>query len=94
MPLIRFSASAYCTLLTTSISLNSKIINPCSYYVKKKLVYIIIIALSNCQPSSYFKYTKANIYFLYNMCLMSINKCIFFIFGCLVTLPHPLGINI
>ena len=31
-----------------------------SRYAKKKLVYIIIIALFSRQPSSYFKYTKLN----------------------------------
>ena len=93
MPFIRSSASAYYTLLAIFISLNSKIISPYSYYAKKKLVYIIITALFSCQPFSYLKCTKANTRFLYNVYLVSINKYIFFIFSCLVTLPHPLGTN-
>ena len=67
--------------------------SPYSYYMKKKLVYIIITALFGCQLSSYFKYTKANIRSLYNMRLVSINKYIFFIFSYLFALPYPLNIN-
>ena len=77
MPLIRSLASMRYTLLATSISLNSKIISPYSYYAKKGLVYIIIIALFSYQPSSYFKCIKANTYSLYNVCSISINKYIF-----------------
>ena len=77
MPLIRFLVSVYYTLLTTSISLNSKIISPYSHYIKRGLVYIIIINLSSCQPSSYLKYTKANTCSLYNVYLVSLNKYIF-----------------
>ena len=43
MPAIRFSVFAYYILLTTLISLNSEIINPYSYGLKKGLVYIAII---------------------------------------------------
>ena len=77
MPFIRSLASVYCVLLTTSISLNGKIMSPYSYYAKKGLVYITIITLFSRQPSSYFKYTKANTYFLCNMRLISTNKYIF-----------------
>ena len=44
MPSIRSLASVYYILLTTFISLDNKIISPCSYYIKKGLVYIAIIA--------------------------------------------------
>ena len=64
-------------LLAISISLNSKIISPYSYYVKKGLVYITIITPFSHQPSSYSKCTKVNTYSLYNMRLVSTNKCIF-----------------
>ena len=47
MPLIRLLASVYYILLTTSISLNSEIINPYSHYIKKGLVYITIITFSS-----------------------------------------------
>ena len=77
MPFIRSLVSVRCILLAISISLNSKIINPYSYYAKKGLVYITIITLFSHQPFSYFKYTKANTYSLCNMCLVFTNKCIF-----------------
>ena len=76
MPLIRSLVSIYCILLATSISLDSEIISPYSYYIKKGLVYIVIITSFSCQPSSYFKCIKANTYSLCNMRLISINKYI------------------
>ena len=77
MPLIRSLVSMYCALLAVSISLNSEIMSPYSYYIKKGLVYITIIALFSRQPSFYFKCIKANTCFLYNICLVSTNKYIF-----------------
>ena len=50
-----------------------------SYYTKKKLVYIIIIAPSGRQPSSYSKYIKLNIYSFCNIKSVSNTKCVFFI---------------
>ena len=93
MPPIRSLASAYCILLAISISLNGEIISPYSYYIKKKLVCITIVALFSRQPFSCFKCTKANTHSLYNICLVSINKYIFLVFSCLLVLPHPLGGN-
>ena len=58
MPPIRSLASVRCVLLAISISLDGEIMSPYSYYVKKGLVYITIIAFSSCQPSSCFKYIK------------------------------------
>ena len=77
MLFIRSLASIYYILLAASISLNGEIMSPYSYYAKKGLVYITIITFFGCQPSSYSKYTKANTYSLYNVCLVSTNKCIF-----------------
>ena len=77
MPFIKSLASVYCILLATSISLNSEIMSPYSYYTKKGLVYIIIIALFSRQPFFYSKCTKANTYSLCNMRLVSTNKYIF-----------------
>ena len=77
MPLIRSLASMRYILLAASISLDSEIMSPYSCYMKKGLVYIIIIAFSNCQPSFYSKYTKANTCFLCNMRLVSTNKYTF-----------------
>ena len=76
MPFIRSLASIYDILLAISISLDSKIMSPYSYYIKKGLVYITITAPFNYQPSSYFKCTKANTYSLCNIHLVSINKYI------------------
>ena len=74
MPFIRSSTSKRRTLLAASISFNKKIISPYSYYAKKGLVYIIIISPSSRQPSFYFKCTKANIYLLYNVYSVPLNK--------------------
>ena len=77
MPPIRSLASVRCILLAASISLNSKIMSPCSRYTKKGLVYITIIALFGRQPSSYFKCIKANTCSLYNMRSVFTNKYTF-----------------
>ena len=77
MPFIRFLASVYYILLAVSISLNGKIMSPYSYYAKKVLVYITIIAFSGYQPSSYFKCIKANTCSLCDIYLVFTNKYIF-----------------
>ena len=77
MPSVRSLVFMHYTLLTASISLNSKIMSPCSYYIKKGLVYIAITVPFSCQPFSYSKYTKANTYSLYNVCLVSTNEYTF-----------------
>ena len=77
MPFIRSLASVCCVLLAASISLDSEIISPYSYYIKKGLVYITIIALFSPQPSSYFKYIKANTCFLCDVHLVFTNKYTF-----------------
>ena len=77
MPLIRSSASMRYILLAISISLNGKIMSPYSYYIKKGLVYIVIINPFSRQFSSYLKYTKANICSLCDVRSVSFNKYIF-----------------
>ena len=77
MPPNRSLASVHYVLLTASISLDSEIMSPYSYYAKKGLVYITIIAPSGRQPFSYSKCTKANTYSLYNVCLVFTNKYTF-----------------
>ena len=67
MPFIRSLASIHYILLAISISLNSEIMSPCSHYIKKGLVCIIIVVLFSYQPSSYFKYTKLNIHLSCNI---------------------------
>ena len=47
MPAVRLTVSEYYTFFTFFIALNSEIISPCFYYVKKGLVYIIITDLSS-----------------------------------------------
>ena len=61
MPFIRFTVSKRRTYIAAVIILLSKVISIYSYYIKKKLVYIIIAALFSCQFSSCTKYTKLNI---------------------------------
>ena len=84
MPAIRSSASKRRALFISSITLNKEIISPCSYYVKKGLVCIIITKPSSRQPSFYSECTKLNTYILYNMRLVPLNKYIFF--TCFVSL--------
>ena len=75
MPLIRLSMLKYRTFLI--IFFNKGIISPYFHYIKKGLVYIIIISFFSCQLSLYLKYTKTNIYLLYNILLVCFNKYIF-----------------
>ena len=60
MPPVRFIASKCCTRVVVIILLLSKIMRTCSRCVLKGLVCVIITALSNRQPISYFKCTKLN----------------------------------
>ena len=77
MPPIRLSAFKCCILLAISISLNKEIMSPYSYYIKKGLIYIIITDPFSRQSSFYTKCTKLNIYILYNVRLVSLNKYTF-----------------
>ena len=70
--------SKRCTLLAISISLNREIISPYSRYIKKGLVYIIIIKPFSGQPSSCTKCIKLNTYTLCDIRLILLNKYIFF----------------
>ena len=67
MPPIRSSLSnCYNWLVTTILSLGI-VIPSYSRYIEKKLVYIAIVTPSDCQPSSYTKYTKLNMRSSYNI---------------------------
>ena len=77
MPAVKSLIFKYYTLLTSSITYNSKIISLYSCCAKKGLIYIIIADPSSCQPFFYFKCTKLNTYALYNIYLVSLNKYIF-----------------
>ena len=70
-------ASLRRAILVTLILLINKVMPSCSCYIKKGLVYIMIAALSGRQPSSYTKYTKANMRSSYNVRSISSTKYIF-----------------
>ena len=53
--------------LVAVILLLNKIMFTYSHCMEKGLVYIIIIALSSCQPSLYTEYIKLNMCTLYNI---------------------------
>ena len=82
MPPIRSLASIHYILLATSISLNSEIMSPYSYYIKRGLVYIAIAALFNYQPSFCSKYIKINTHLLCNIYLIFTNEYIFGFYWC------------
>ena len=80
MPLVRssvFKRAARHFKLVAVILLLGKIIPTYSCYAEKGLVYIAIIALSNCQPSSCAKYTKLNMCLSCNVRLVFDAECIF-----------------
>ena len=77
MPPIKSLTSVRRALLAISISLNSEIMSPYSYYTKKGLVCVIITAPFSRQPSSYFKCTKANTYSLCDVYSVSTNEYTF-----------------
>ena len=80
MPSIRSSAFE-CHTYTVILILSLSVIMPiCSYYTKKKLVCVAIIALFSRQPSSYSKYMKLNIYSSCNIKSVFNAKYMFFIY--------------
>ena len=82
MPPIRSLASKRRAYIVIVILLLGEIIPSYSYCEEKKLVYIIIIAPSNYQPSFYFKCTKLNMYSSYNIKLVSNAKYLYLIYFC------------
>ena len=77
MPLIRSLVSKYCTRVVAVILLLSKIMPTYFRCVLKGLVYIAIIALLGCQPSSYIKCTKLNMRSSCNIRLVFNAKCMY-----------------
>ena len=71
MPPVKSLAFKYCAYIVLVILLLGEIIPIYSYCIKKKLVYIIIIAFSSHQPSSYIKCTKLNMHSSCNIKLVS-----------------------
>ena len=61
MPPIKFITLVYCSQLVLLILSLNKIMPTCFYCIEKGLVYIVIIAFFNRQPSSCTKYTYINI---------------------------------
>ena len=83
MPPIKFTAFKRYAYIVKTIVLLNKIMPSRFNYIEKKLLYIAIIALFSCQPSSYFKYTKLNIYLFYNIRLVSNAKytCLIYLYS-------------
>ena len=79
MPPIRSLASKHRAYTVAVIFLLGKIMPSYFYCDEKKLVYITIIAPFSCQPSSYFKYTKSNIYLSCNIRSVSNTECLYLI---------------
>ena len=80
MPFIRSLASERYAYIVVVILLLGKIIPTYFYYILKGLIYVVIIAFLNCQPSSYIKYTKLNMRSFYNIKSVSNAKYVFFIY--------------
>ena len=76
MPPIRSLASKRRAYIVVVILSLSEIMPSCSRYKEKKLVYIIIVAPSNYQPSFCVKCTKSNIHLSCNVRLVSNAKYI------------------
>ena len=74
MPPIWSSASKRRTRIIAIILSLGKVISACSRYTEKELVYITIASPSSRQPSSYTKYTRANIRSSYNIRSISAAK--------------------
>ena len=79
MPPIRSLASECRAYIIAVIFLLSEIMLFYSCCEKKKLVYIVIIALFGCQPSSYIKCTKSNMCLFCNIKSVSNAKYLYLI---------------
>ena len=86
MPPIRSLASKRYTCVVVVIFLFGEIMPSCSYYKEKKLVYIIIAALSSYQPSFCVKCTKLNICL---SCDIQSVSDIEYTFSFVLSLSHP-----
>ena len=71
MPPIRSTASRRYNKLILLILSISKVMLSYLHYIKKGLLYIIIMSPFSCQLSSYAEYTTANIYSSCNIHLVS-----------------------
>ena len=73
-----FKRTARYFKLVAVIFLLSEIMSTYSCYIEKGLVYIIIIAPLDYQPSFYTKCTKLNMYLSCDIRLVFNTKCMFF----------------
>ena len=80
MPFIRSLVSKYYIKLVSTIILLGEIIPSYSYYVKRRLLYIVIAAPFSCQLFFYAKCTRANMRASYDICLVSNAEYMFFIY--------------
>ena len=94
MPPVRFSASTHHAKLVAVIFPLSEIMPFYSCYKEKKLVYVVIAALTSYQPSSYIKCTKLNMRLSCNIKLVSKAKYIFIFSNNAYVLSQLLGGNI
>ena len=78
IPFIKSLASKYWAKLISTIILLGEIMPSYFYCIKRRLLYIAIMALFSYQFSFYAKCTRANIWAFYNIYLVSNIKCIFF----------------
>ena len=81
MPFIKslvFKRLAHCFKLVAIIFLLSKIMPTYLYCAEKGLIYITIIALSGCQPSSYTECIKSNMRSSCNIYSVFNTKCMLF----------------
>ena len=93
MPLVRSLVFKHYAYIVVVILLFSKIMPSYSYYKEKKLVYIIITALSSHYPFFYIKCTKLNIYLSYNIRSVSNTEYIFIFLYDIYSLSQLLGEN-
>jgi hypothetical protein len=77
MPPVRSLVFKYYILLISTITLFSEIMPFCSRYIKKKLLYVTIIAISSYQYFFGSKYIKLNIHLSCNIKSVSNAKYIF-----------------
>ena len=84
MPFIKSLASKRHSRLVLLILSLGEIMPLYSYCVKKRLFYIIILAPFSCQPSSYTKCIKSNIYLSCNVRLVSNTKYAYLMRSCIL----------
>jgi len=80
-PIRSILSTIYYARTVALVLLLGEVILLCSCCAKKGLVYVVIAALSSCQPSSYSECTKSNIQSSYNVRSVSNTKYIFYLYS-------------